>query len=103
MAPCSGVYSQLADVEMMVRAQKFAAVIGEGMTMSNLPKLVIKLRSGRQQASAPAEGASHQGGRRVAAIEALRGVFNVDQPESRAPSSMYDDCGLACGLWPAPG
>ena len=31
----------------------------------------------------------------MAAIEALRGVFNVDQPESRAPSSMYDDCGLA--------
>jgi hypothetical protein len=97
--PCSHVYSQLADVEMMVRAQKFAAVIGEGMTLSNLPKLVIKLRSGRQRGSSTANagGGGGAGGAagEHAALEALRSVYNVEQPESRAPRSMYDDCDLS--------
>lgn len=95
---CNDVYTQLADVEMLVRAQKLAAVIGEGMVLSNLPKLAIKLRSGRQTAVTAASSVRLNGGSdglRVA-VKALSSVFNVDQYEGpSAPRSVFDDCDLS--------
>ena len=85
--------------------------------MSNLPKLVIKLRSGRggygeligstaaraetlSERRIAAEGSTHSSRQRTAwtapkTISALRSVYNILQPESALrPLSMYAECDL---------
>ena len=88
---CDDVFEVLADVEMLARAVKLATLFSADVSLSNMLKLAVKLRSG-------VSGGSRRG------VDGLRSVFNVHAPgESTSPSaappgrrsSMFDVCKLS--------
>ena len=87
---CDDVFEVLADVEMLARSVKLATLFSADVSLSNMLKLAVKLRSG-------VSGGARRG------VDGLRSVFNVYAPgETTSASavspgrrSMFDVCELS--------